>query len=189
MKINFFKEIERRILNSDEEILFDYNKIRELSEKLILDEINKIEEPKRGLFFEEIMIDFFEYKLFKIFRTKKTRDFGLDGLIEIDIEPFGTLKLGLQIKYKKIESKDVDLLINALNFAEIKIGVLVCKDAGRLDKYTISSKLKAMLISKENKLSIKEDLSINPVFILKFSDILDIFSHEVRGVVEMIYKK
>jgi len=190
LKTNFFKEIEKNILNeNDEEILFDYNNIRKLSEEIILNGINKVNEKKRGLFFEEIMLDFFEYKLFKVFRTKKTRDFGLDGLIEINIEPFGDLKLGLQVKYKKIDSKDVDLLINSLNFAEIKVGVLICKDANRLDKYNISSKLKAMLIGKENKLDVKENLSINPIFILKFSDILDVFSHEVRGVVEMVYKK
>ena len=189
MRTNFFKEIEEKILYEDEEILFNDKKIREIAEKIILNKINEFEERKRGLFFEEIILDFFEYKNFKIFRTKKTRDFGLDGLIKIDIEPFGNLKLGLQVKYKKIDSKDVDLLVNALNFAEIKVGVLVCKDAGRLDKYNISSKLKAMLIGKENKLNIKEDFNINPVFILKFDDILDIFSHNIRGVVEMFYKK
>jgi len=189
LKTNFFKEIEKRILYEDEEILFDDKKIREISEKLIIDKINKIDENKKGLFFEEIICDFFEYKNFEIFRTKKTRDFGLDGLIELKIEPFGNLKLGLQIKYKKVGSEDIDLLINALNFAEIKMGVLVCKDSGRLDKYNLSSKLKAMLIGKENKIEIKENLDINPVFILKFSDILDIFSQSVRDVVRSVYKK
>ena len=189
MKTNFFKEIEKKILYEDEEILFDNEKVREIAEKIVLTKINDVDEKKRGLFFEEIILDFFEYKNFKIFRTKKTRDFGLDGLIEIEIEPFGHLKLGLQVKYKRIDSKDVDLLISALNFAEIKVSVLVCKDFGRLDKYNLSSKLKAMLIGKENKIDIKEDLNINPVFILKFNDILDIFSSSVRDVVRSVYKK
>jgi len=189
LKTNFFRRIEEEILMEDEEILFSNKEIRKLSEEIILNEFKKIEERKRALFFEEIICDFFEYQYFKIFRTKKTRDFGLDGLIEIEIEPFGNLKMGLQVKYKNVNSNDVDSFLQALNFAEIKVGVLVCKDSGRFDKYKISSKLKAMLIDKKIDIKIKEDFNINPVFILKFSDILDIFSHNVRNVVESVYKK
>jgi len=188
MKSNFFKILDKKIFSS-EQIIFSKSKIKKFVKNLIFQELNSLPKNKRGEFFEKIVCDFFEYMHFELTRTKKTRDFGLDGIIKTELEPFGKLKIGLQIKYKKINSIDVDSFLQALNFAEIRLGALVCKDAARLDKYTISSKLKAMLFGEEKGIKVKEKLELKPVFILKFEDVLNIFSEEVRYKVQAIYKR
>lgn len=186
---NFFKKIEFELTDAPEQVLFSEKKIRALAEKLVLREINKKPVKQRPAFFEKIICDFFIFRNFKLIKTKKTRDLGLDALIKTRLEPFGELSLGLQIKYKKIGSIDVDLFLRSLDFADLKLGALVCKDSRRLDKYTLSAKLKAMLFGLGEEASLKKRIDLKPVFILKFSDILDVFTGEIRLRMKGIYKR
>jgi len=189
---NFFDSLEKKILLSDEEVLFNIEKIKEYSRNYLLDNIEEKPKNERGFYFEEIVCDLFRYLNFKVIQTKKTRDFGLDGIIETELEPFGKLKLGLQVKWKKINASDVDLFIQALNFAEIRLGILLCKTTGDIKKYKLSSKIKAILSSFDNDVKNDPNISelyLEPIFILKFDDIVDIFSQRVRNLVSAVYKR
>lgn len=189
--VNFFSEIEDELF-FNEEIIFDEVKIREFASSFILNKLNEKNEVERPFYFEEVIYDFFEYLNIQLIRTKKTRDFGIDGFIKLKVGFLGDIDIGLQIKYKLIDSNDIDLFLSALKNAELQLGVIVCKDSRRLEKYELNSKIKAILLSKGIKIReklIKEEININPVFVLKFEDILDIVASEIRAVVRAIYKK
>lgn len=105
---------------------------------------------------------------------------------------FGEVNLGLQVKYKLIDSTDIDLFLSALRNSELQLGVVVCKDSRRLEKYELNSKIKAILLSKGIAIKerlIKENIDINPVFILKMDEMAEIIANNIRGFVRMIYKK
>ena len=188
---NIFSEIEEKIF-FDESIIFDKLKIQNFILNYLAENINSKKERERGFYFQEIVYAFFEYMHIPLIKSKKTRDFGIDGIIKMEAGIFGKINLGLQIKYKLIDSNDVDLFLSALRNSELQLGVIVCKDSRRLEKYELNSKLKAILLSKGIKVKerlINEDLSINPIIILKFEDIIKISSLEMRAVVAGIYKK
>lgn len=98
----------------------------------------------------------------------------------------------MQIKYKLIDSTDIDLFLSSLKNSELQLGVIVCKDSRKLNKYELNSKIKAILFSKginiKEKL-IKENVDINPVFILKFNEVIDIVVSQIRAFVTAVYKK
>jgi len=189
MNENFFKGLESEILNLDESILFSEKKIRGAVEKAVLGKLNSVAASRRGFLFEAIVCDFFENHGFEVVRSKKTRDLGIDALVSTELQPFGKLSLGVQAKYKRISSKDVDLFLQALRFSEIALGVVVCKEAGRLDKYTLSSKLRGLLFGLGKKADLGERIDLNPVFVLKFSELINIFAKKVRSIVKGIYKR
>lgn len=189
--INIFSEIEDNIF-SDEDIMFDEDKIKKYILDFIASKLNSKLEKERPFYFEEIVYDFFDYRKIDLTKTKKTRDFGVDGIIKLKLDVLGNINLGVQIKYKTIDSNDIDMFLSALKNAELQLGVIVCKDSRRLKKYELNSKIKAILLSKGIKIKeklIKESIDINPVFILKLDDIIEIVSLEIRAVVSAIYKK
>ena len=149
-------------------------------------------EVNSPFFFEEIIYDFFDYRKIKLIRTKKTRDFGIDGIITLETELLGKVNLGLQIKYKLIDSNDIDMFLSAIKNAELQLGVIVCKDSRKLEKYELNSKIKAILLSKGIQIKerlIKEEVDINPVFILKLNDLIDVAASDMRSFVKAVYKK
>jgi hypothetical protein len=189
--VNIFSEFEDSIF-FDESMIFDENKIRGKLTDVIIQKLNSCKETEKGFVFEEIICDALEFLSIPFIKTKKTRDFGLDGIIRIKLDIFGEANIGLQIKYKLIDSNDLDLFLSALRNAEIQLGVIICKDSRELQKYELNSKIKAILLSKGVKIKeklIKENITINPVFILKFDDILDMTSTRMRDVVRAIYKQ
>ena len=188
---NIFSEIEEQVC-FNEEIIFDEDKIKDFILAEIIKRINAKEEKEKPFYFEEIIKDFFKYRKIQLIETKKTRDFGLDGIIKLGLEMLGDINLGLQIKYKLIDSNDIDLFLSALRNTELQLGVIVCKDSRRLDKYELNSKIKAILLSrgiliKERLLNEKVD--INPVLILKFEEIISIVASDIRGFIKSVYKK
>jgi len=187
---NIISEIEERILN-DESIIFDEEKIKEKVLNLILEKMNSIEEKKRPFYFENIISDFFKYLNLNFIETKKTRDFGLDGFLKLRLEVLGEVNLGVQIKYKLIDSTDIDLFSSALKNAEIQLGLIVCKDSRNLQKYNLNSKIKTILLSKGIEIKeklIKEEIDLNPVLILKLNDIVEIITSNIRGFAKAVYK-
>ncbi|MCF7910406.1 restriction endonuclease [Candidatus Pacearchaeota archaeon] len=186
---NLFSSLEEEIL-LDEEICFDEEKIKDfLLDKI---KINLEKSENKGFAFEEIVYDFLDFMNIPLIKTNKTRDFGVDGFIKLNVGFLGELNLGVQIKYKLIDSTDVDLFLSSLKNTELQLGVLVCKDSRELTKYELNSKIKSILLSKG--ISIKEKLlndkiDINPVFVLKLEEILNIVTYQVRAVVKSIYKK
>lgn len=189
--VNAFSEGEDRIFYN-ESIIFDEEKIKKSVLKDLTDKLNVKPTNERAFFFEEVMYDFFEYIGIDLIKTKKTRDFGIDGVIKIKLDLFGDVDLGLQIKYKLIDSTDIDLFLTATKNAELQLGVIVCKDSRQLQKYELNSKIKAILLSKGIKVKdkiIKENININPVFILKMGDITEIVTSKIRGTIKTIYKK
>lgn len=188
---NIFFEIEDEIL-LNENVIFDEIAIKEFISDFISNKLNEKNEAERAFYFEEIIYNFFEYLNIQLIRTKKTRDFGIDGFIKLKIDFLGDINIGLQIKYQLINSNDIDLFLSALRNAELQLGVIVCKDSRKLEKYELNSKIKAIFLSKGIKIReklIKEEININPVFVLKFEDILDIIASEIRAVARAIYKK
>lgn len=187
--MNFFKSIENDLFEK-EEIIFNEKKIQEIILQKISEEIDK-NPKKEGFCFEKIIYDFFDYLNFDLIKTKKTRDAGIDGIISLKIEPFGNLKLGLQIKYKIIDSTDIDKFIQALNYAELKLGVITCKESRRLIKYELNSKLKALFLTQNLKnTNFKfEKVDLNPVFILKLKDVVTLGASKMRAIASTIYKK
>jgi len=187
---NIFSDTEEDIL-SNEEILFDKNKIKSYLEETISKRLNS-KDDKKHFIFEKIIYDFFEYLRIPLIKTKKTRDSGLDGIIKLKLDLLGEIDVGLQIKHKKIDSTDVDLFLSALKFAEIQLGTIFCKDSRKLQKYELNSKIKTILLSKGVELKenlIKDKIDINPVSILKVDDILEIVSSNIRDAAKSIYKR
>ena len=187
--VNIFSEIEELIF-LDEKIIFDKNKIKKEIEDSITKKLNS--STKQHFTFEEIVYDFFEYINIPLIKTKKTRDSGLDGIIKLRIDVIGEINTGLQIKYKTIDSTDIDSFLSALRLAELQIGIITCKDSRELQKYSLNSKLKTILLSrgitsKENL--INEKIDINPVSIIKFDDMLNIVTSKIRDFVKAIYKQ
>lgn len=176
----------------NENIMYDKKIIKDYVKNFIIENLNKQSEKERPFVFEEIIYSFFEYMKIDIIKTKKTRDFGIDGIVKLKLDLLGEINLGIQIKYKTIDSNDIDLFLSALRNAELQIGVIIPKETRRLDKYQLDTKIKAILLSKGIKIKekiIKEDININPVFILKLEEIIDIATDNMRNLVSMIYKK
>ena len=187
---NLFFEIEDKLF-FDESIIFDEEKIKQFILDFISKKISEKQENERAFFFEEIVYDFFDYMHIDLIKTKKTRDFGVDGIIKLKLELLGSLDIGLQIKYKLIDSNDVDLFLSALKNSELQLGVIVCKDSRNLQKYELNSKIKAILLSRGVNIKeriINEKVDINPVFILKFNEIIEIVAAQIRAVVRGVYK-
>jgi len=188
---NIFSEIEERVFDK-ENIIFEEDKIRDYVLDSILAKINSLEENKKPFYFEEIIKDFFKYKKIDLIETKKTRDFGLDGVIKLGLEMAGDINLGLQIKYKLIDSNDIDLFILALRNAELQLGVIVCKDSRSLEKYDLNSKLKAILLSRGITLKerlLNDKIDINPILIIKFDDIINMVASDMRNWIKAVYKQ
>jgi hypothetical protein len=189
--VNIFREIEDELF-FNEEIIFDEEKIKKFILDFIVNEINTKQDKEKPFFFEKIIYDFFEYRSINLIKTKKTRDSGLDGIIKLKLELLGDITLGLQIKYKLIDSNDVDLFLASLKNAELQLGVIVCKDARKFEKYELNSKIKTILLSKGIKIKerlISEKIDINPLLILKLDEIISIIADEIRAVVKGVYKK
>ena len=186
---NLFSELEEEI-TFREDICFDEKKIQEF----ILEEIKKKLEgfKNKGFAFEEIVYDFFEYMNIPLIKTPKTRDGGLDGFVNFNVGFLGEVKLGLQIKYSLIDSTDIDSFLTALKNAELQLGVVVCKDSRNLSKYELNSKIKSILLSRGISLKEKllsEKIDINPVFVLKLNEIIEIISSQIRSFIRSVYKK
>jgi hypothetical protein len=127
-----------------------------------------------------------------IIKSKKTRDFGIDGIVKFKMGFLGEIDLGLQIKYKTIDSTDVDLFLSALKNSELQLGVMICKDSRNLTKYELNSKLKAILFSRGIKIKeklIDQEVNLNPLFVLKFTDMIEIVTLEIRSFIRGVYKK
>jgi restriction endonuclease Mrr len=188
---NIFAEIKDKIF-FDEGIAFEEDKIKIFISKFLENKLKEKGEKDKSFYFEEIIYDFFEYLGIGVTKTKKTRDFGLDGVIKLNLDLLGEIDLGLQIKHKLIDSTDVDMFLSALRNAGLQLGVLVCKDSRELGKYRLNSKIKAILLAKGIKIKeklIKEDIDINPVFVMKMEEIIDIATLRMRLLVKSIYKK
>ena len=188
---NVFSEIEDEIF-FNEKIIFDENKIKEFIFSYLINRLDSKKDKEKPFYFEQIIYDFFDYFNIHLIKTKKTRDFGIDGLVKLKLEILGEIDLGLQIKYKLIDSNDVDLFLSALRNSELQLGIIVCKDSRRLEKYELNNKIKAILFSKgiilKEKL-IKESIDVNPVFVLKLDEITSIIASNIRAAVKAIYKK
>lgn len=191
MENNFFKKFEEDVLWQKEDTLFDADRIKSYTRKYVLDKIQDKKEKERGFFFEGIVCDFFEYLGYRVTRTKKTRDMGLDGIVDVNIMPLGEVKLGIQAKWRKIGSRDVDGFIQSLENAEIKLGVIACRDSTRLQKYTLSAKIRSILLFRDIEAKVKDipDIGIEPVFILKLDDIVEVTSKKIRDIVSSTYKR
>jgi hypothetical protein len=188
---NIFSEIEEEIF-FNENLAFDEEKIKKYILEFLGNKINEKEQSQKGFYFEEIIYNFFEYMNIPLTKSLKTRDFGIDGIVKFDIGFLGEIDLGLQIKYKLIDSTDVDLFLSALKNAELQLGVIVCKDSRNLVKYELNSKLKAILFSKGIKIKeklINENVNLNPVFILKFEEVAEFVASQIRAFVKSVYKK
>ena len=188
-KDNLFSKLEEEIF-FNEDICFEELKIR----RFIIGKIKqKIENSEsKGFEFEDVVYDFFKYMNISLIKTPKTRDKGLDGFVTFEVGFLGEVKMGLQIKYKLVDSPDVDSFLTALRNVELQLGVIVCKDARNLNNYELNSKIKSILFSRG--ISIKEKLlnekvDINPVFILKLDELVEIVSSQIRAFVKSIYKK
>ncbi|MDD5700383.1 MAG: restriction endonuclease [Candidatus Nanoarchaeia archaeon] len=188
---NIFSEIEGEIF-LDDCIPLDEGKIREFILKFLTEKINSKAEKEQPFFFEDIVFDFFSYRNIKATRSKKTRDMGIDGIITLNLDVLGNVNLGLQIKHKIINSNDIDLFLASLKNAELQLGVIVCKDSRKLEKYELNSKLRAILLSKGiivKERLIKEKVDINPIVVLKMSDLIELVASEMRAVAKGIYKQ
>lgn len=186
---NLFSKIEEEII-FQEDICFNEEKIQQFVLEAIKMRLENSD--NKGFEFEEIVYNFFEYMNIPIIKTLKTRDGGLDGFIDFDVGFLGKIKLGLQIKYKLVDSTDVDSFLISLKNAEIQLGVLLCKDSRELTKYELNSKIKSVLFSRgisiKEKL-LKEKIDINPAFILKLNELVEIVSSQIRAFVKSVYKK
>lgn len=188
---NIFSEIEGEIFLSDD-IPLDENKIREFILKFLIEKINSKTEKEQPFFFEDIVFDFFKYMHIEAIRSKKTRDMGIDGIITLNLDILGNINLGLQIKHRIIDSNDIDLFSASLKNAELQLGVIICKDSRKLEKYDLNSKLRAILLSKGiivKERLIKEKVDINPIVVLKMSDLIELTASEIRAVAKGVYKQ
>jgi len=188
---NIFSEVEEKVL-FDDNLMFEESYIKDYIQNHILGKLNSIDKEKVGFLFEEIIYDFLEYMNISFVRTKKTRDYGIDGIIKTNLGFFGEIDLGVQIKYTTIDSNDVDLFLSSLKNLEIQLGVIICKDSRNLEKYELNSKIKAILFSKGIEIKeklIKDKVNINPVLILRFDEVISVVSSQIRAVVKGIYKK
>jgi|APSaa5957512576_1039674.scaffolds.fasta_scaffold05139_4 hypothetical protein len=188
---NLFFELEDLIFGY-EEILFDEVKIEGFVFDYLNNKLKKFNGSEKGFYFEKIVFDFFEYKGIPIRKTKKTRDFGIDGFLKLNLGFIGEVDVGLEIKYRKIGSKDIDAFRNSLEDLDINLGIICCKDSRRLDKYTLDTKLRTLLFSKGIEMKenlINERISTNPVIVLKSEDFIKIVSSDIRAFVRGVYKK
>jgi len=188
---NIFSEIEDNIF-FNETIIFDEEKIKCYILEFLTKKLAAANDKERPFLFEQIIYDFFDYEHILLIRTKKTRDFGIDGVVKLNMQLIGNADIGLQIKFKQIDSTDIDSFSASLKNAELQLGVLVCKESRRLDKYNLNSKLTAILFSRGIKLKerlIEENINLNPIFILKFQDVIDLTASNIRAVVKGVYKK
>lgn len=189
--VNTFSEIEDMLFYK-EEVIFDFDKIKESIYTLVEEKIKNEAENKRGFLFEQIICDFFDYLNIETVRIGKTRDFGLDGIIKLKLDVLGDVDLGLQIKYKLIDSTDIDSFLSNLRNAELQLGVIVCKDSRELQKYDLNSRIKAILFAKGIKIkekAIGENININPIFILRMNDVVEMSARKFRNLVEAVYKR
>ncbi|MFH1425560.1 MAG: restriction endonuclease [archaeon] len=115
---NLFAEIEDKIF-FDDALAFDETKIKESVLSFITDKINSKPERERPFFFEEAIYNFFDYIGLDLIKTKKTRDFGIDGVVKFKLNLLGDMDLGLQIKSKLVGSHDVDAFISVLRNVEL----------------------------------------------------------------------
>lgn len=188
---NIFYQIEEEVFNKDE-IMFDVSEIKKFIRGFIIRLVNSQLVMQRGFYFEKIIFDFLEYKGFEFIKTKKTRDFGIDGIIKISLDLVGNIDLGLQIKYKVVGSEDIDLFSAALKNSELQLGLIICKDSRYLEKYDLNSKINAILFSKGIRIKeklINDKISINPIAILKLDDIISMVADDIRLVIKGVYKK
>ncbi|MEK6918201.1 MAG: restriction endonuclease [Nanoarchaeota archaeon] len=188
---NIFSEIENEIF-FDENIIFDKVKIKNYVFNFISERLEKKTEKERPFYFEEIIYDFFDYFNISIIKTKKTRDFGIDGVIKLKLDLLGEIDIGLQIKYKTIGSNDIDVFLSSLRNSELQLGVIVCKESRKLQKYELNTKIKAILLSKGINVKekiLKDIVNINPVFVLKLNEIVELVSSNIRSFVMGVYKK
>ncbi len=186
---NIFSKVEDKIL-TDEEKMFDVSKIKEVLSYSLIEEITKKE--NKYLYFEEVVAQFFKYLNVPYAETGKTRDGGIDGIITLQLSLLGNVQLGVQAKYTRIDSNDVDTFLSALKHAELQLGIIVCKESRKLEKYDLNSKIKAILFSRGiliREKAIEESININPIFIIIMDDMLDIVSSQIRNTIRMIYKK
>ncbi|MBU0906931.1 MAG: restriction endonuclease [Nanoarchaeota archaeon] len=189
--VNTFSELEDRLFY-EEEIIFDFDKIKNFIFEFVQKKLEKEEAAKRGFLFEQVICDFFDYLGVDVVLGGKTRDFGLDGIVRLNLDVLGEVDLGLQAKYKLIDSNDVDLFLASLKNAELQLGVIVCEDSRQLQKYELNSKISAILFAKGIKIKekvIKENININPIFVLKMDDVVEMSARKFRNVVEAVYKK
>ena len=69
--------------------------------------------------------------------------------------------------------------------------MIACKDSRDLQKYDLNNKIKTILLTKgiiQEENLIKDKISINPISIIKFDDILNIVTSEIRGYIKAVYK-
>ena len=188
---NIFSEIESEII-FNEEIVFDEGKIRNFILNFVEEKLKVCPQQERGFCFEGVIYDFFEYIGIKLIKSNKTRDGGIDGIIKFNIDFLGEMNLGLQIKNKLIDSTDIDLFLSALKNFELQLGVIICKDSRNLEKYELNYKIRAILFSKGITIKerlIKDKVNINPVFVMRFDDAIEIVSSNIRSFARAIYKK
>lgn len=187
---NIFEELEGEILDR-EDILFDESKIKEFIIGKITTIINQRPESERPFLFQNIVYSFLEYMKISIIETPKTRDSGLDGIIKLNLQMLGPISLGLQIKYKKIDSTDIDSFRTALKNAELQLGTLICKDSTKLENYELNNKIKTILLARGIRLKeklINDKINLNPILVLKFDAALDMVASELRAIARGIYK-
>ena len=188
--INIFQEIQDEIF-FNEDIILNELKIKEFILKYLIKKLESAEEKQRPFLFQDIIYNFFEYLNIKLIRSKKTRDSGIDGIINLDIDYLGKINIGLQIKYTKIDSNDIDAFVSSLKNAELILGAIICKESRKFDKYSLNNKLKTILMTRgiETKEEIlKEEININPIFILTLNDVLDIISSNIGAMARGVYK-
>ncbi|MEK6926898.1 MAG: restriction endonuclease [Nanoarchaeota archaeon] len=188
---NLFNEIEDEIF-INESIIFNKQKIKEKVNSVIFTKLNEKQGNEKHFLFEEIIFQFFEYLNIPIVKTKKTRDFGIDGIIKLNLELLGEIDLGIQIKDTVIDSMDIDNFLSSLKNSELRLGLIICNKSRNLQKYELNTKIRAILLSKGIKIKenlINQSINLNPIFILKTEDILDIYVSRLRGIIESIYKK
>ncbi len=186
---NLFSDIEGEII-FDERICFDEIKIKEEVLKELAKAIEKSD--NKGFEFENIVYDFFEYMNIPLAKTPKTRDNGLDGFVDFNLGFLGNVKLGLQIKYQIINSTDIDSFLAALKNAELQLGTIVCKDSRNLVNYELNSRIKSILLSRGIKVKeklLKDNININPVFVLKLDELAEITASQMRSFAKAVYKK
>jgi len=192
-KDSIFEEIEQEIFNQiNEELLFDEKKIKEFIANNLSKRLQEQNERQQPFLFEKIIFDFFRYMKIELTESKKTRDFGIDGIVKMNVGLFGEVNLGLQIKYKTIDSTEVDSFLSALKMSELQLGAIICKDSRELTKYELNSKLKAILFSRGISLRerlIKDKININPVFVLTFEEVISIVASNIRAFIKAVYKR
>src|SRR3989344_3198470 len=116
---NLFYKIEEEVFFR-EDIIYDEEKIKEFIIDYIKKKLNEKIDKEKPFYFEEIVYDFFDYINIGLLKSKKTRDFGIDGIIKLNLQLIGEVNLGVQIKYKLIDSTDIDSFLSSLRNAELQ---------------------------------------------------------------------